>query len=139
MLKGDYYYHSTISDDVQDQVFLSMTVNEPSFLFYAEAYPYLMTLIENILGVNQFTISEEQYHAMQNSNRFFFYLKYFNDYREIKRNIVGLLLLVHAACHLLDYFGHPHRDRAAWRSVRPLSDAVHSEPPPQWSAAREEE
>ena len=88
LLKGDYNYHSTISDDIQDTMFLNIILVSPTLIFYAEVYPFLFTFIENVLGVNTYTITEEEYHSTQNSNRQQFFLKYFNDYRQIKKNIV---------------------------------------------------
>ena len=69
-------------------MFLNIVLVSPTLIFYAEVYPFLFTFIENVLGVNTYTITEEEYHATQNSNRQQFFLKYFNDYRQIKKNIV---------------------------------------------------
>ena len=46
-------------------------------------------MIDNVIGNNQFPIRKEEYKAMQESNRYSFYLKYFNDFREVKKNVVG--------------------------------------------------
>ena len=88
LIKGDYHYHSVVSEEVQDTMFLTILLASPNLILYAEVYPFLLTFIENILGVNMYTVTEEEYHATQNSNRQFFFLKYFNDYRQVKKNIV---------------------------------------------------
>ena len=46
-------------------------------------------MIDNVLGANQYTIRKEKYKKMKESNRSSFYLKYFNDFREVKKNVVG--------------------------------------------------
>lgn len=90
LVKGSYHYHSVVSEDVQDSMFLTVIMTSPTLVLYAEVYPFIQNFIENVLGTNQFTVTEEEYHSMQNSNRQSFFLKYFNDYRQIKKNIVLL-------------------------------------------------
>ena len=63
-------------------------IDSPRLIFYGEVYSHLFNLINNILGVNQYVITEEEYAAMQNNNRMAFYLKYLNDFRKHKVNIV---------------------------------------------------
>ena len=90
-IQGEYNAHPEVSDDVHDSVFMSIAIDSPRVIFYGEVYPYIFNLINNLLGVNQYVITEEEYAAMQNNNRMSFYLKYFNDFRKNKVNIVGMI------------------------------------------------
>ena len=94
MIKGDYHFHGVISEEVQDTMFLTIIMSSPKLIFYAEIYPFLLAFIENVIGVNMYTITEEEYHATQNSNRQSFFFKYFNDYRQHKKNVVFFHLLL---------------------------------------------
>lgn len=88
-LNGEYWYNGVISDDCQDSLYLTLNALFPRMVLYPEVIPAVMVLCDNILGVNLYTVTEKQFQEMQNSNRFVFYHKYFDDFRETKRNIVN--------------------------------------------------
>ena len=67
---------------------MTVSLSNVRCIFYPEVYNELFTMIENVLGVNQYSIRKEEYKEMQESNRLSFYLKYFNDFREVKKNVV---------------------------------------------------
>ena len=69
-------------------MFMTVSLSNARCIFYPEVYNELFTMIENILGVNQYPIRKEEYKAMHEANRSYFYLKYFNDFREVKKNVV---------------------------------------------------
>ena len=89
-IQGEYNAHPEVSDDVSDSIFMSIGIDSPRFIFYGEVYSHLFNLVDNILGASQYVITEEEYAAMQNNNRMSFYLKYLNDFRKNKVNIVGV-------------------------------------------------
>lgn len=97
LLKGDYYYHPIVSDDATDSVFLNLSLSNIHCVFYPEIYETMFNLIMNVLSDNQYLVSEEDYHSMQNANRWLFYYKYFCDFREIKRNVVGKMSYLHSS------------------------------------------
>lgn len=114
LLKGDYYYHPVVSDEVTDSVFLNLSLSNIRCILYPEVYNTMFNLILNVLSDNQYLVSEEDFHAMQNANRWLFYYKYFCDFREMKPNIVS------ESSHL-----HP----SSRRSRRSLSPARPSRSP----------
>ena len=69
-------------------MFMALSLSNIRCIFYPEVYPTLYSFIMNVLGENQYTVREEEYLAMQKSNRSLFFLKYFNDFRESKRNVL---------------------------------------------------
>ena len=69
-------------------MFMALSLSNLRCIFYPEVYPTFYAFIMNVLGENQYTVREEEYSAMQKSNRSLFYLKYFNDFRENKRNVL---------------------------------------------------
>lgn len=87
-LDGDYYYNSTISDDNQDSLYLTLNVLFPRAVLYAEVIPAVIVLCDNILGMSIYCVSEEEFAEMHNSNRVLFYQKYFENFRETKKNTV---------------------------------------------------
>lgn len=114
-LNGEYWYNGVVSDDCQDSLYLTLNVLFPRLVMYAEVIPAVMVLCDNILGVNLYTVTEKQYQEMQNSNRFVFYQKYFEDFRETKRNIVTPFSLLNSSSQ----HSPPFRAPTSW-STSPI-------------------
>ena len=92
-IQGEYNAHPEVSDDVSDSIYLSIGIDSPRIIFYGEVYFHIFNLIDNLLGTSQYVITEEEYAAMNNNNRMSFYLKYLDDFRKHKVNIVGAVIL----------------------------------------------
>ena len=52
---------------------MTVSLSNVRCIFYPEVYNELFTMIENILGVNQYPIRKEEYKAMNEANRSYFY------------------------------------------------------------------
>lgn len=129
-IQGEYNAHPEVSDDVSDSIYLSIGIDSPRIIFYGEVYFHIFNLIDNLLGTSQYVITEEEYAAMNNNNRMSFYLKYLDDFRKHKVNIVGAVILFFYAAYLV-YDDHVDRSprRASRRAVYSFRSAVHAIPP----------
>ena len=65
-------------------------------MLYAEVIPAVIVLCDNILGTSIYCVSEEEFAEMHNSNRVLFYQKYFENFRETKKNTVCLSARAHS-------------------------------------------